>query len=66
VAWGVNRKLAEAVGAWWEADRQFIQPSEFVVGPDGRVVQSSYSSGPLARTEAEDVLKLVNFLKNKK
>ena len=65
VAWGVDRALAGQIGAWWDERRGFIQPSEFVLGPDGRIVQSSYSAGPLARTEAADVLKLVEFLRSR-
>jgi hypothetical protein len=32
-----------------------------VLSPENQIVQLSYSDGPLARTEAEDVLKLVAF-----
>ncbi len=35
--------------------RDIVQPSEFIVGRDGRVVASSYSSGPLGRIDAPDV-----------
>jgi peroxiredoxin len=45
------------VGAWWGEPRGIIQPSEFVIGPDGNVMTSSYSSGPLARMDAADVVK---------
>ena len=63
LAWGVDKDIADTIGAWWEERRQIIQPSAFVLNPEGSVVQSSYSSGPLARLEADDVVKLVGFLK---
>ena len=66
VAQGVSREVADSVGAWWEEKRNFIQPSEFVVGGDGRLVTSSYSSGPLGRIDGDDVVKLVNFYESRK
>ena len=62
VAHGVTREQADAIGAWWEEKRDFIQPSEFVFRRNGQIIQSSYSSGPLARTLPEDVLALLGFL----
>jgi len=63
VAEGTTRETADALGAWWEEKRGIVQPSEFVIRRDGTIVHSSYSDGPLARTQAEDVCMLVNFLK---
>ena len=62
LGWGVDRATAEAIGAWWEERRDHIQPAELVFRRDGRIVQSSYSSGPLARTDPGDVERLVKFL----
>lgn len=62
IAYGVTREIAARLGAWWEDRRQFIQPSEFLLGPEGKVVFSSYSDGPLGRIDSADVLKIVNFL----
>ena len=61
IAYGVTREQADAIGAWWEERRGIVQPSEFIVGRDGRVIASSYSSGPLGRIDAADVVKLLNF-----
>ena len=66
VAHGVNRDLGNRVGAWWDERRDFIQPSEFVIRRDGRVVHSSYSSGPLGRTEPGDVVSMLTFVENLK
>ena len=61
IAHGVTREQADAIGAWWEERRGIVQPSEFIVGRDGKVIASSYSSGPLGRIDAADVIKLINF-----
>lgn len=61
VGYGVTRADADTLGSWWEERRQIIQPSEFIVGADNRVVISSYSDGPLARTQAPDVVSLLKL-----
>ncbi len=61
VAEGVTRDQARALDAWWEDRRSIIQPSEFVLDRAGRVVTSTYSSGPIGRMDPEDVAKHVAF-----
>ncbi len=66
VAHGVTREMADALGSWWEDRRGIIQPSEFIVGEDGKIVTSSYSSGPIGRFDAADVVKIINFYESRK
>ncbi len=66
VGFEVTRDIADALGSWWEDRRQIIQPSEFILGEDNKVVASSYADGPLGRIQAEDVVKLVNFYESRK
>ena len=66
VAHGVTREMADALGSWWEDRRGIIQPSEFIVGEDGKIVTSSYSSGPIGRIDAADVVKIINFYESRK
>jgi len=61
IAYGATRETAERIGAWWEERRGIIQPSEFLLGADGKVRASSYSSGPIGRFDPADVLRLVSF-----
>ncbi|MFT5181770.1 MAG: peroxiredoxin [Alphaproteobacteria bacterium] len=61
VGYGVTREIADKLGSWWEDRRQIIQPSEFIVGADNKIISSSYSDGPLGRMDAADVVKLANF-----
>ncbi len=65
LGFGVTRDDGHALGSWWEDKRDFIQPSEFVFRRNAQIVQSSYSSGPLARTSPDDVLALLGFLKSR-
>ena len=61
VAYGVTREQADRIGAWWEERRGIVQPAEFVLAADGTVRSATYSSGPIGRVDAADVVKLVNF-----
>ena len=61
IGYGATREIADKVGAWWEDRRSIIQPSEFIIGPDGKIMTSSYSSGPLGRIEPMDVVRMLNF-----
>ena len=65
VGYGVTRDVANALGSWWEERRQIIQPSEFILGPDDKVLASSYSDGPLGRILGDDVVKLVTFFEQR-
>jgi peroxiredoxin len=62
VAYGVTRAQADQIGAWWEDRRSIVQPSEFLVGPGDKVIDSSYSSGPIGRVEPGDILKRIKFV----
>ena len=66
VGFGVTRETADALGAWWEDRRGIVQPSEFLLDADNRVVMSSYSDGPLGRVDAADAVKLVNFYESRR
>jgi len=56
---GARRRVARQVGM---AAPLIIQPSEFLLGPDRRVLHATYSSRPIGRIAADDVVKLVGFL----
>lgn len=66
IGYGIDQAMIEGLGGYWQAERKFAQPAEFVLAPSGKIVQVSYSDGPLARTEASDVIKMKNFLESKK
>jgi peroxiredoxin len=66
IGYGITRDIAEKLGSWWEERRQIIQPSEFIVGADNKIVVSSYSDGPLGRIEGSDVVQLIRFYESRK
>ena len=61
VAYGVTRVQADAIGAWWEERRSIVQPAEFLLDAGGKVVSSTYSSGPIGRVDPADVVKHIQF-----
>ena len=66
LGYGVTRAQADLLGSWWEDRRQIIQPSEFILNAESKVIGSSYSDGPLGRIEASDVIRLINFYESQK
>ncbi|MBI2857747.1 MAG: redoxin domain-containing protein [Chloroflexi bacterium] len=62
VAYGVTRADCDLFGGWWDEDRGFAEPSEFIIERGGAVLASIYASGPLGRMEASEV---VTFLTNR-
>jgi hypothetical protein len=63
---GATRTTAESIGAWWNEARGIVEPAEFILGADDKVIASSYSAGPLGRIEAADVIRMINFRESKK
>ena len=62
VAYGVTRQDGELVRAWWDESRNFIQPSEFVLSGNGKVMMSTYSNSPIGRMDPAEALTLIKFL----
>ncbi|MDT0263966.1 redoxin domain-containing protein [Jatrophihabitans lederbergiae] len=54
-------KLAELTGAFVNEDPLYVQSTGFVLGPDGRIVVSVYSSGAIGRLMPDDVVGLVRY-----
>lgn len=61
VCYGVTREQADLLGSWWEDRRGLFQPSNFVLGADGKVLSATYSSGPIGRVEAVDAVRFIQF-----
>ena len=62
VAYGVTRDIGNALGSWWDERRDFIQPSEFVLRPKGKVMFSAYSNAPVGRMDPAETLTLIRYL----
>ena len=66
VAYGVTRDVGNALGAWWDERRNFIQPSEFVLNQQGKVLFSTYSNSPVGRMDPAETLTLITYLNSLK
>lgn len=62
VAYGATRADSDAIGAWWEPRRKFIQPSEFWLRSDGKVLGSAYSNLPVGRMDPKEMLTLMQYI----
>lgn len=63
VAYGLKvPEDAERVGAWWDDKRPMVQPSEFILSRSGKVVSATYSTGPIGRLNADDVVRLLQII----
>ena len=66
VAYGVTREIGNALGSWWDERRDFIQPSEFVLNRQGKVMFSTYSNSPVGRMDPAETLSLIKYLNSLK
>ncbi len=59
VIYGLDvRKEADKIGAYFDSENDYFQPANFILH-NRKVVQVTYSSGPLGRLQAQHVLMLV-------
>ena len=59
VAFGMTRPDADVLGGWWGEPRNILQPAEFILGANGKVVHSLYASGPVGRMAADEIVRLL-------
>lgn len=62
----MNREHSDRLGAWWEEEKEYMQPSEFIVDKEGKVVYSAYADGPLGRMGPQETLDLLKHLNQEK
>ncbi|HEX5403991.1 MAG TPA: peroxiredoxin family protein, partial [Pseudonocardiaceae bacterium] len=55
-------EVAAATGAFVNEEPSHLQSTGFVLDPDGNVVVSVYSSGPIGRLVPEDVIGLIRYV----
>lgn len=67
VAYGLEApRDAEKIGAFWEERRKIIHATGFVLDSDKKVLDASYSNGPIGRITAADALSHIQFFKKRK
>jgi peroxiredoxin len=57
---------ADRVGAYWEERRGIIHATNFTVGPDRKVLQACFATGPIGRIAAVDALSSIRGTKKRK
>lgn len=57
--------VAAITGAYTNSAPRYLQTTGFVLAPDGTILNAVYSSGPIGRLVAEDVIGMVTYLKSK-
>jgi peroxiredoxin len=67
VAYGLEvPRDAEKLGAFWEERRKIIHATDFILDSDKKVVEASYSIGPIGRIVAADAISYIQFFKKRK
>ena len=56
-------QIASLTGAYINDSPRYLQSTGFLLDPSGRVLNAVYSSGPIGRLVAEDVIGMVAYLK---
>lgn len=57
--------VASLTGAYTNDSPRYLQTTGFLLTPDGKILNAVYSSGPIGRLVAEDVIGVVNYVKSK-
>jgi peroxiredoxin len=57
-------KVASITGAYTNDSPRYLQATGFLLAPDGKILNVVYSSGPMGRLVAEDVIAMVTYLKS--
>jgi peroxiredoxin len=58
-------KVASVTGAYTNESPHYLQTTGFLLAPDGKILNAVYSSGPIGRLVADDVIGMVAYLKSK-
>jgi peroxiredoxin len=58
-------KVASITGAYTNDSPRYLQTTDFLLAPDGKILNAVYSSGPLGTLVAEDVIGMVTYLKSR-
>lgn len=65
VAYGLDAGgISEKTGGFYNERENYLQPTGILVRPDHTVEIAVYSTGPIGRFVAEDVLKIVRYYQN--
>ncbi len=67
VGYGLDpEKVSAITGTYYEKEKKYLHAANFLIRPDKTIEVACYSSGPIGRFVAKDVLWLVKFYKSRK
>ena len=58
-------KQSEIWGAYYEAERNIIHATNFILSPDRKIITASYSTAAVGRIVPQDALDTIAFYKTK-
>ena len=58
-------KVASITGAYTNDSPRYRQATDYLLAPDGKILNAVYSSGPMGALVAADVIGMVTYLKSK-
>ena len=60
----IAEEISKMTGAYYEKEKKYLHATGFLLRPEKTIVVACYSTGPIGRFVAKDVLKLVKFYKS--
>jgi alkyl hydroperoxide reductase subunit AhpC len=61
----IAEETSRITGAYYEKEKKFLHATGFLLRPEKTIVVACYSTGPIGRFVAKDVLKVVKFYKSR-
>jgi len=59
----IAEEISRITGAYYEKEKKYLHATGFVLRPEKTIAVACYSTGPIGRLVAKDVLSLVKFYK---
>jgi len=56
----IPSKVSAVTGAFFNPQKNFLYATGFIIGPEGKIENSVYSSGSIGRLTAKDCLDFIN------
>jgi peroxiredoxin len=67
VAYGMDvEEISEITGAFYDNERKYLHATGYLIRPDNTIEVACYSTGPIGRFAAKDILMLVKYYKSRK
>ena len=64
LAYGLNAKeIALKTGGFYEGEKGYLQPSGFVIDPNGKIANAVYTTMAIGRLTAKDCIRLISYLR---